>query len=83
MKKPTCSTCPFYDADIDVTASSSYYNTPVELGNRNLTVIKAKGICRNLSVVQPHRKPEEWCGEHPAFKSYLEWWENERELEWQ
>lgn len=64
--RPTCATCAYYDPDAP---TLEYPNRPAAY-----TIpypVTVHGLCRRGHQGQPHRKPDEWCGEHQDFPAYL------------
>ncbi len=63
MDKPTCTTCPFYDAWVKVTTwpPQAHQMAPIY-------AVEKTGGCRRHPHSTPHKEPNEWCGEHPAFR---------------
>lgn len=54
-ERPTCKTCPYYDAIIEMGAPA----------------IKKIGGCRWDPNLIPHKRTDEWCGQHPDFPEYI------------
>lgn len=74
MTRPTCSTCPYYDADAttDVTTfpdmGRDSFAMPPRAGRETLT-----GLCC-IEPVPLHKRPDQWCGQHPGFPAYVAFW---------
>ena len=66
MERPTCKTCPYYDAE----AMTLHY--PPNRGNPMIMIApkNVQGICK-LTPLGTHKTPEDWCGEHPDFPAYI------------
>lgn len=67
MEKPNCAGCHFYDPTVEIDVylphnwgAMSYPPSPP---------IKECGGCRRYPHTTPRKRPDEWCGEHPAFKT--------------
>jgi hypothetical protein len=70
MDRPTCKTCPYYDT----TATMVIYPPPVagqQAGAIPMTAIEVRGICRRHPPGGGHKRPEEWCGEHPDMPAWI------------
>jgi hypothetical protein len=55
MNRPTCATCPFYDAEYE------------QCRNAPLPSYAHQDDCH------VHATPDHWCGEHPLFPEYMDW----------
>lgn len=69
MPKPTCATCPFFDleAEVDVYPKASLW--PMSVKYPPDVPMPHKGACRRYPQTMPHKRPDEWCGEHPRFRA--------------
>jgi hypothetical protein len=71
MDRPTCKTCPYYDA----TATTVIYPPPVAGQQAGVTfmstTIEVRGICRRNPLGGGHKRPEEWCGEHADMPEWI------------
>lgn len=58
MERPTCRTCPYWDKNINQEGSRDSVQT---------------GACKVKSLaLNPRKTEDDWCGEHPDFKGYVE-----------
>jgi hypothetical protein len=68
-ERPTCKTCPYYDAEAEVTIHQGQYE---RMGLAGGTVVLF-GKCNRYSHPRVnHKKPDDWCGEHPEFEDWAE-----------
>ena len=76
MEKPTCGTCPFYDAKA---TTEVYPRLPMGGGFGGSYTIPAihvlpqtvSGLCKRHANQQPHKDRNDWCGEHPEFAPWI------------
>jgi hypothetical protein len=72
MDKPTCKTCAYWDKlePVHVWTQPAHWSLNADGTWREVAILKP-GACKKSGSVQPHRGPEDWCGEHPDFPAYL------------
>ena len=68
-----CANCDFYDPDhvvevyktVECHSVSSYIQPMVTSGS---VKVKEKGACKLDPDKTPHKKPDDWCGQHSEYR---------------